>query len=76
MPGTKTIVNDGNLYETGDLLTLTGGGVGANIQISELGSGEITEVLVDTAGQNYQIGIHKNRMTLKRIKSLLKLCVQ
>jgi hypothetical protein len=56
VPGTKTIVNDGNLYETGDLLTLTGGGVGANIQISELGSGEITEVLVDTAGQNYQIG--------------------
>ena len=56
IPGTKTVTNDGNLYTTADLLTINGGGVGASITINDLGSGGITEILVDDGGSGYEVG--------------------
>ena len=56
IPGTKTITNDGNLYTTDDLIKITGGGEQAAMQISDVGSGKITETFVDTGGTGYEIG--------------------
>ena len=48
IPGRKTITNDGNLYATSDFLTVSGGGVGADIAISDIGSGPVSEIIIDT----------------------------
>ena len=56
IPGTKTITNDGNLYATGDFLTVSGGGVGADITISAIGSGSVSEIVIDNAGTGYSVG--------------------
>ena len=56
IPGTKTITNDGNLYTTDDLIKITGGGEQAAMQISDVGSGKITETFVDAGGTGYEIG--------------------
>ena len=56
IPGRKTITNDGNLYATGDFLTISGGGVGADIAISDIGSGPVSEIIVDNAGTGYSVG--------------------
>ena len=56
IPGTKTITNDGNLYTTDDLIKITGGGEQAAMQISDVGSGKITETFVDAGGSGYEIG--------------------
>ena len=53
---TKTINNDGNLMSEGDLVTVTGGGQGAIIQVDTVGAGGITEIFVDNAGSGYAIG--------------------
>jgi len=56
IPGSKTITNDGNLYSTGDFLTVTGGGVGADIAISDIGSGSVSEIIIDNPGSGYSVG--------------------
>ena len=56
IPGTKTITNDGNLYTTGDFLTVSGGGTGADIAISDIGSGPVSEIIVDNSGTGYSVG--------------------
>jgi hypothetical protein len=56
IPGTKTITNDGNLYTTDDIITVTGGGEQAAFQVSDVGSGKLTEVIVDAGGSGYEIG--------------------
>ena len=56
IPGTKTITNDGNLYSTGDFLTVSGGGVGADISINDIGSGPVSEIVIDNAGSGYSVG--------------------
>ena len=56
IPGTKTITNDGNLYATGDFLNVSGGGVGADIAISAIGSGSVSEIVIDNAGTGYSVG--------------------
>ena len=56
VPGTKTITNDGNLYTTDDIVKITGGGEQAAMQISDIGSGKITETFVDAGGSGYEIG--------------------
>ena len=56
VPGTKTITNDGNLYTTDDIIKITGGGEQAAMQISDVGSGKITETFVDAGGSGYEIG--------------------
>jgi len=56
IPGSKTITNDGNLYTTGDFLTVTGGGVGADIAISDIGSGSVSEIIIDNPGSGYSVG--------------------
>ena len=56
IPGIKTITNDGNLYATSDFLTVSGGGVGADIAISDIGSGPVSEIIIDNAGTGYSVG--------------------
>ena len=56
IPGTKTINNDGSLYNTTDLITATAGGEAAIFQIGETGSGALTDMVIANAGQGYEIG--------------------
>jgi len=52
----KTITNDGVFYNEGDTVTITGGGNDAIIQVDAIGSGQIDEVVVDSAGTGYEVG--------------------
>ena len=56
IPDIVTITNDGGLLSPSDSITLTGGGQSAIIQVDNVGSGGITELLIDDAGTGYAIG--------------------
>src|SRR6056300_542476 len=51
-----SITNDGALYTTSDTVTITGGGTNAAASITELGTGGVTSIVVETAGTGYEIG--------------------
>ena len=53
---TKTITNDGAFYNEADTVAITGGGNDAIINVDAVGSGSITEVVVDSGGTGYEIG--------------------
>src|SRR5210317_272147 len=52
---TKTITNDGSLYNVGDTVVVSGGGNDAIIQVDAIGSGAINEIIVDDGGTGYSI---------------------
>ena len=52
----KTITNDGAFYNIGDNVTVIGGGNDAIINVDAVGTGSITQVLVDDGGSGYAIG--------------------
>ena len=56
IPNIISITNDGNLLSSGDAITFSGAGNGAIIQVDNVGSGGITELLIDDAGTGYAIG--------------------
>jgi hypothetical protein len=56
IPSSKTITNDGALNEATDTITLTGGGQGALFSIDGIGSGKITDIIIDNAGFDFDIG--------------------
>jgi len=56
IPDIVSITNDGSLLSRNDSITLTGAGTNAIIQVDNIGSGKITEVLIDDAGSGYAIG--------------------
>ena len=56
IPDIVTITNDGGLLTSAQAITLTGGGASAIIQVDNVGSGGITELLIDDAGTGYAIG--------------------
>src|SRR5210317_1208499 len=56
IPSTTTISNDGSLYNETDIVTISGGGQGAIVQIDAVGRGGITEFIIDSAGSGYEIG--------------------
>jgi len=56
IPATTTISNDGHLYSLNEDVTITGGGQAAIVQINSIGSGGITQYIVDSGGSNYEIG--------------------
>ena len=56
IPDAISIVNDGNLLTPDDSITFSGAGNGAIIQVDNVGSGSITEILIDDAGTGYAIG--------------------
>ena len=56
IPGAKNITNDGSLYAKSDFLSVTGGGNGATISIDDIGSGPLTEVVIDNGGSGYSVG--------------------
>jgi len=53
---TKTINNDGTLYNSGDSIVVSGGGNDAIIQVDQVGSGSIENVFVEDGGSGYEIG--------------------
>ena len=56
IPISKVISNGGSLHTTAESATITGGGDGAIIQTKTIGSGGITEIIIDNAGTGYSIG--------------------
>jgi hypothetical protein len=56
IPGTKTITNDGSLYTQADQIIITGGGAGASLTINDVGTGGISEVIIDDGGSGYVTG--------------------
>jgi len=56
IPGTISITNDGALYNSGDVVTVTGGGTGATINVNDVGRAGITEFIIDNGGSGYEIG--------------------
>lgn len=56
IPDIVTITNDGGLLNPNDAITLSGGGTSAIIQVDNVGSSGITEILIDDAGTGYAIG--------------------
>jgi len=56
IPDIVSITNNGGLLSPDDAITLSGAGTGAIIQVDNVGSGDITELLIDDAGTGYAIG--------------------
>jgi len=56
IPGTKVITNDGTLNTTADILSLVAGGTGAVFAIDGIGTGGLTEIIIDNKGTNYEVG--------------------
>jgi len=56
IPVSKIITNDGALHSIAEQTTITGGGDGAIIQTRSIGSGPLTEIIIDNSGSNYNIG--------------------
>ncbi len=56
IPGTKTITNSGALYKIDDDVVVEAGGIGALFQISDIGTGQVKEIVIDNPGENYNIG--------------------
>ena len=53
---TPNITNAGSLYLPNDDVTLIGGGTGALLQVENVGSGKITDLIIDNGGLNYSEG--------------------
>tara|TARA_B100001057_G_scaffold361567_1_gene364019 strand:+ start:2887 stop:5451 length:2565 start_codon:yes stop_codon:yes gene_type:complete len=56
IPTSPTISNDGALHTPQEAITITGGGQGAIMQVEAVGSGGITDFIIDNAGTGYSIG--------------------
>jgi hypothetical protein len=56
VPSSPSLTNDGSLYESGDSVTITGGGQGAIVQVDAIGRGGITDFIIADAGSGYEIG--------------------
>ncbi len=56
IPNIVSITNDGSLLTSADNVTITAAGESAILQVDAIGSGKITEVLIDDAGSGYAIG--------------------
>ena len=57
IPSVLSIGDSGSLYDTSDSVTISAtGGVGANIQVGEVGLGPLTDIFVGNGGSGYAIG--------------------
>jgi len=56
IPNIVSITNDGSLLTSSDNISITAAGESAILQVDAIGSGKITEVLIDDAGSGYAIG--------------------
>jgi hypothetical protein len=57
IPSVLSIGDSGSLYDTSDSVTISAtGGVGANIQVGEVGLGPLTNIFVGNGGSGYAIG--------------------
>ena len=56
IPVSKVITNDGSLHSAVEAVSVTGGGEGAIVQTKTIGSGSITEIVIDNPGAGYSIG--------------------
>jgi hypothetical protein len=56
IPTSPTISNDGALHSPQESIAVIGGGQGAIMQVEAVGSGGITDFIIDNAGTGYSIG--------------------
>ena len=56
LPSVPVITNSGSLYREKQNVVITGGGVGALIQVDAVGHGGITQFFIDNPGTGYNIG--------------------
>ena len=56
IPGVVTVTNDGIYSNINDNVLVTGGGTGSLITVESIGNGGLTDIIIDNAGQNYEIG--------------------
>ena len=57
IPSVLSIGDSGSLYDTSDSVTISAtGGVGANIQVGEVGLGSLTDIFIGNGGSGYAIG--------------------
>jgi len=56
IPNSVTITNDGSLYNSGETVSVTGGGQGAIINVDSIGRGSLTDFYIDDGGSGYEIG--------------------
>ena len=56
IPDIVSITNDGGLLTPNDAITFSGGGQSAILQVDNVGTGSLTEVLVASGGSGYAIG--------------------
>jgi len=56
LPSDVNITNDGALNQINDDVTLTGGGRGALFSLDSIGSGSISEIIIDNTGYDFDIG--------------------
>ena len=56
IPNSVTITNDGSLYDSGETVSVTGGGTGAIINVDSIGRSSLTNFYIDDGGSGYEIG--------------------
>jgi len=56
IPDIISVTNDGGLLSADQAVTLTGAGTSAIVQVDNVGSGSLTEFLIDDAGTGFAIG--------------------
>jgi hypothetical protein len=56
IPISHTITNSGVLHEESENVSIVGGGEGAIVQTKSIGSGSISEIIIDNPGLGYSIG--------------------
>src|SRR5210317_1349763 len=56
IPNSITITNDGSLYNSGETVSVTGGGTGAIINVDSIGRSSLTNFYIDDGGSGYEIG--------------------
>ena len=56
IPISHTITNSGVLHEESENISIVGGGEGAIVQTKSIGSGSISEIIIDNPGLGYSIG--------------------
>lgn len=56
IPSQPVVTSSGNLYSANTVIDINGGGLGALIQVENVGRGELSDIFVENGGTNYQVG--------------------
>jgi len=56
IPNSTTLTNDGSLYNEGETVGVSGGGIGAIVNVDAIGRGSLTNFYIEDGGSGYEIG--------------------